>query len=198
MTKYFIQPLTVEQLSALQTAIISGALQHTFSNLDANILAAKDHPNIAMTFAGQREALASAARAIMDAKPTNQDFHGKEDELVRNMLATHQVLGWGTQAHQEQYLRLAEHVQWNVGGLSPMPLPVPDAVKKLPTDPEELEEYIYVTLANEFWDRFSWMTADVLRKAPADRREDLLAKLGDMSSVYGSDYAKHLKKWEGA
>lgn len=57
---------------------------------------------------------------------------------------------------------------------------------------EELEEYLYVTLANQFYDSFSALIAAVLQQAPENRRDDLLAKLGDMSSVYGSDYKRYL------
>lgn len=46
-------------------------------------------------------------------------------------------------------------------------------------------------ICNEFWVEFSKLVAQTLDRTTPDLEDLLLEKLGEHSSVYGSDYAKY-------
>ncbi len=65
---YHIAPLTGEEINAIQMAIVSGALNERMASLRALLRHNREHFSIANGIETEISALASAARAIMDAK----------------------------------------------------------------------------------------------------------------------------------
>jgi hypothetical protein len=58
----------------------------------------------------------------------------------------------------------------------------------------EDEHILLNEVGNQFYEDFSRLVAEALMKLPDNLRYDALDHLGDMTSVYGSNYGEYLPK----
>lgn len=59
------------------------------------------------------------------------------------------------------------------------------------------EQYVkLVDIGNEFWNRFSQLIGKAVSQFPPDIEDEVLAYLGDKTSVYGSGYKKYVNRPE--
>lgn len=56
---------------------------------------------------------------------------------------------------------------------------------------EEEDDLLY-EIKNQYWHDFSKLVGETLNKVPEKLQDELLMMLQDCSSVYGSEYEKHL------
>lgn len=57
----------------------------------------------------------------------------------------------------------------------------------------EDESELLHNVKNDYWHAFSALVGATLNRVPAHLRDDLLERLQESSSVYGSEYEKHVK-----
>lgn len=69
MTRYVVAPLTIDELNALQNAIIGGAFSNHAQCITAQMVANKGYDQIVDNLARDLDALRRAGSAIMSAKP---------------------------------------------------------------------------------------------------------------------------------
>lgn len=109
---YRIKKLPVEQLNALQNAILTGALNSYMWGLQGQLVANRDN-RTSQHFSDEIENLKEAARAVMEAQPLSQSDVDATVHIVCNLLATHKVFGMNSEDWQRAYIQLAKNVGWN-------------------------------------------------------------------------------------
>lgn len=69
MTLYQIRPLTINELNALQEAVLDGALSDKINGIITQMNLNKDHVSIVNSLDGDLRSLRSGARALLEATP---------------------------------------------------------------------------------------------------------------------------------
>lgn len=60
----------------------------------------------------------------------------------------------------------------------------------------DVDDLMY-SAQNKFWRNLGWITARALRDIPEEYHDELLMRLQDAASVYGTDYGDRLKILKG-